>query len=582
MSDNPGKLLKEAERCYRQGEKKKGALLVERVLMDNFNHAGAWQLLYKVYGGGKPFGAFQREFSQTYYPDKIVLLNQEEATRAPVGILAHFGRLFKPAPAAQASAPTSPPPEPPQEDLLAKTLLSAPTTPVERSAPPFQPGPSPFVEPIKPPPPASIPTSVAPFSGNGASFGKGREALIRVLVVDDITLTRDNIIRSLTFEQNIEVVGNANSGTQAIEMVRQLRPDVVLMDINMPGMDGIAATRAVIHEVPYAQVIILSVQDDTDYLRKAMMAGARDFLTKPPMIDELIGAVLRAGEIAHRERLKAPQSVPSTGHSGSIPVFSPAHPQGKIITVYSPKGGAGCTLIAANLAVALHNDDSRVALVDGNLQFGDLLVLFNEQSKNTVLDLAPRAAELDADIVEEVMVAHKSGIHLLAPPGPQDAEQITGGQFAAMLDYLRNLYAYVIVDTPARLSDVTIAALDTSDLVLLLTTQDIPAIANLRKFMDLVPLLKFDRRRIITVMNQYNQRINIDPVKVGQTLQNDIIATLPCDARLVIPSINRGIPFMLESDSSSSELGKSIRGLAETVRQRSQELRQIPAALAAD
>src|SRR5512135_1095100 len=121
---------------------------------------------------------------------------------------------------------------------------------------------------------------------------------IRVLIVDDVAETRENVRKLLTFEPDFEVVGAARSGREAIQMAEELNPDVVLMDINMPDMDGITATEAVRQRRPSAQIIILSVQNDPNYMRRAMLAGARDFLAKPPMADELISAVKRAGRMA--------------------------------------------------------------------------------------------------------------------------------------------------------------------------------------------------------------------------------------------------------------------------------------------
>ena len=129
----------------------------------------------------------------------------------------------------------------------------------------------------------------------------------RVLVVDDISETRENIIRSLLFNDNIEVVGTAANGYQAIELAKKLKPEVVIMDVNMPDMDGIHATATIRREVPSAQVIILTIQDDLDYMRNAMLAGARDFLTKPPMIDELNAAVQRAAIYSRQELEKTSQ-----------------------------------------------------------------------------------------------------------------------------------------------------------------------------------------------------------------------------------------------------------------------------------
>ena len=104
---------------------------------------------------------------------------------------------------------------------------------------------------------------------------------IRVLIVDDIPETRDHLSKLLGFESDIEVVGAAASGREALELAGQLTPDIVLMDINMPDMDGIAATERLAAEVPTAAVVMMSVQGEADYLRRSMLAGAREFLVKP-------------------------------------------------------------------------------------------------------------------------------------------------------------------------------------------------------------------------------------------------------------------------------------------------------------
>jgi pilus assembly protein CpaE len=134
---------------------------------------------------------------------------------------------------------------------------------------------------------------------------------IRVLIVDDISETRESIRRMLQFEPSIEVIGVAENGKQAIEMAQQAKPDVVIMDINMPDIDGITATEQIRKKVSYIQVVILSVQSDPSYMRRAMLAGARDFLAKPPMIDELVAAVKRAGAMAVEEKSKAAATFPT-------------------------------------------------------------------------------------------------------------------------------------------------------------------------------------------------------------------------------------------------------------------------------
>ena len=394
---------------------------------------------------------------------------------------------------------------------------------------------------------------------------------IRVIIVDDIAETRENIRKLLQFESDIEVVGVARTGREGIDLASEVSPDVILMDINMPDMDGIAATETIRKEVPFVQIVILSVQGDPNYMRRAMLAGARDFLTKPPMVDELISAIRRAGKMAHEEKLQAgPHYARGDSTSGVPGTRAATGPKGEIILIYSPKGGVGCTTIATNLAVALHNDETPAVIVDGNLQFGDVAVMLNERSRNSIVDLAPRADELDPDVVENVLVTHgDSGVRILtAPSRPEFAENVTGEQFGKVLKYLTELYSYVVVDTSSSLTDAVLSAIDASTLVILVVSQDIPSINNSRLFLDLADVLGVNRNNIIFIMNRYDKRIAITPEKVGENLHQEIKAVIPSDERTVVPSVNRGVPFVLNAKGRSNQISRSIFELAEIVRQK--------------
>ena len=190
--------------------------------------------------------------------------------------------------------------------------------------------------------------------------------------------------------------------------------------------------------------------------------------------------------------------------------------RGKIVSVYSPKGGTGCTTIAVNLALALHNDDTRVVIVDSNLQYGD--VACSSMSRGRIPSLIwPRSLmnlTLTLLMASCSSMRRQASVSLASPSRPELADKITADQFLKILEFLRRMYAYVVVDTPSFLGDVTVAAIDVSDVIVLVTTQDIPAIKNARLFLDLLQNLRIDRGRIAFVMNRFDKRIAITAERV--------------------------------------------------------------------
>lgn len=373
----------------------------------------------------------------------------------------------------------------------------------------------------------------------------------RVLIVDDIAETRENIKKLLQFESDLEIVGGARTGQEAIQLAAETKPHVVLMDINMPDMDGITATEAVLEEIPYAQIIILSVQNEPDYMRRAMLAGARDFIPKPPSGEELIKAIRELAERAKREENKlkaAPQPVMTGG--GGFSATGRLRPEGKILAVYSAKGGVGCTTLATNIAVGLNSPETPAVLVDTNMQFGDISVFLNLQVKNSMIDLASRADDLDTEIVEEILMSHQCGLKVLAsPPRPEMAEEVHADQVRKVLQYLKRIFAYVIVDTSSTVDDVTLAVLDVTDMLIAVATPDIPAIKDARLLFDLLGVLGLSKERVFFVLNKMDRNSNITAKAVAENLKRPVDGEIPADERAVTTSINRGVPLMLGDKS---------------------------------
>jgi len=369
---------------------------------------------------------------------------------------------------------------------------------------------------------------------------------ITLLIVDDIPETRENLRKLLYFEPNIEIVGMAGNGREAIQQAKALQPHIVLMDINMPDMDGITASQEITRAAPMCQVIMMSVQSETDYLRRSMLAGAADFLTKPFTSEELSSSIRRVYEMGASRRAAMP--VTPAGVEGGPTVAARRPPAGgKLLLVYSPKGGTGCSVVAINLAIALGQVTSKkVVLVDASLQFGDLAVLLNLQGHRSIADVSSQKGELDTEYLTAILAPHPSGIRVLAaPPVPEAAETIGPDQVKNILTALRQQSDYVVVDTWSYLDDIVLAAMDLADRIVVVLTPEIPAIKSAKQFFEIAEALQFADDRIDLILNQILPRDSIRAEQLEGSLKHKIAAQLEYDPRSIRQAINQGLPLIM-------------------------------------
>ena len=383
---------------------------------------------------------------------------------------------------------------------------------------------------------------------------------IRVVIVDDIAETREHLTKLLSFESDIEVVGAASSGEEAVDLTGKLQPDILLMDINMPGMDGIATTERVSATFPMTSIIMMSVQGEADYLRRSMLAGAREFLVKPFSSDELTASIR---QVHVREKQKRGRMVvPSQDGGGDA-----AKKRGRVVTLFAPKGGVGRTTLAVNLAVAMAGEQRQtVTLVDGSFQFGDVGVLLNLNPKNkSIIDVVADPSSTDDDLVDTTLINHSTGIKvLLAPPSPEMAELITVDQIRRMMTRLRETNDFTVVDLWPHFNDVSLALLDMSDVILTVLTLEITNIKNVRLFLEVAEQLGYgDRLKL--VLNRADSAFGIRVADVENSVGRKIDHQVVSDGRTVVYALNRGVPFVWSNSQApvSEDILKISRALVQ-------------------
>ncbi|MBK8021360.1 MAG: response regulator [Chloroflexi bacterium] len=387
--------------------------------------------------------------------------------------------------------------------------------------------------------------------------------------MDDIAETRENIKKLLAFEeQEFRVVGSVGTGREAIKAAIETRPDIVIMDINMPDMDGITATGEISKRVPTAAVIMMSVQTDADYMKKAMQAGARQFLGKPIDTDELYSTI-RAVYNSYkpfRDQAAAMQDMPVDVRKPQAPIGEPGTRAGHVIVVYSAQGGSGCTTIATNLASGLMKKNVRVLLVDANLQFGDVGVFLKLQSQSTLIDLVGKIEDLDTDFFDSVVATHDSGLKvLLGPLRPEFAEEVEAVPQAVsrMVEKIADGYDYVVIDTSRRVDEHLLSLTDIASKVLLVFNPTLAGIKNTKFVIELFDRLNYPPEKSLLVLNRVEdersrQRVTIATEQIERFLKKQVFAKIPDAEREVLGAVMKGVPIVASRDRSKSPVKEFV------------------------
>lgn len=374
---------------------------------------------------------------------------------------------------------------------------------------------------------------------------------IRVLIADDIDETRNVIKRILTLDSdNFEVAGEAANGLDVLKLIPKCKPDVILMDINMPKMNGLEATEKITEDYPSIIVIIMSVQADSEYLKRAMFSGAKEYIIKPFDYDNLINTITAT---YNKYKDKVVRYVEK----------NEVEREGKIISFYSTKGGVGKSVLSLNNAIMLSKEyKKKTLLIDLDLLFGDISLMINKHTERTLLDIVDERQFDSYDNIKPYLSKYNDNLDIvLGPKNPEGGEYISKEVIESIIKQVKKHYDMIIVDTSINFNDVTLSVLDISDLILIVTTTEITSIKNTKLGLGVMKSLNYDNNKVKVVINFSTNKYGISIKDLEEVFKDNIFASIPEEKQVNI-SVNKGFPICNDSKQSSSKIVKAIKDMS--------------------
>jgi pilus assembly protein CpaE len=378
----------------------------------------------------------------------------------------------------------------------------------------------------------------------------------RVVAICEAGATQAQITSALSAQPEFTLVEVLESTEKLVRQLRAVEPDIVIIDHILGGDPTLDIIDDLALQFPQAAVVAILVSSDPVMAQRVMLAGARGFVVQPFTQINLLSVLRRMVELENRR-----QPIRSTSVFSLPEAIRPL----RSVAVYSPRGGAGTSTVAANLAVAIAEETgSKVLLFEGKLFFGHLEVMLNIRAQNNISDLVQHAAHLDEALIRDVISEHASGIHvLLAPSNIQIAQGIRPDDLYTVFVALNRIYDYIVVDNGSMLSEASVTMMDAVDRILLVTNPDLAALHDTSRFIQLSRSLGYAPDKILTVLNRAGVTGGIRQNDIEAVLHYELYAQIANDPEASLRSLNRGIPMLARYPRSPAS--RSIRELAKNL-----------------
>lgn len=341
-----------------------------------------------------------------------------------------------------------------------------------------------------------------------------------------------------------------------MESIETIQPDCLVLDFQNSLTKPLELVESLSWQFPHMAIVAALGPEQMSDVNKVILAGARAFVGLPLGQQELLETLGHLKDVQQRSQ---------RGPSGDGTEGVSAASRGTFL-VFSPKGGVGSSLVAVNLSMALREALGHdVLLMDGKLLFGDLDLMLNLKTDNTIADFIPHIGSLDESLIRDVVAEHISGIKVLpAPPNPVAAQGIHPEELHRILAGVQSIYPSIVIDGGNFLNDNAVTLMDASFRVLLIMKPDMASLRAVSRYFELCrTTLSFSKERILVVVNQYDQQEGLSVADIERALEVKVFATLPWDPRAAVQSINRGVP--LSMPDQRNQLRKAFQAMAKNL-----------------
>jgi pilus assembly protein CpaE len=373
---------------------------------------------------------------------------------------------------------------------------------------------------------------------------------LKAVVGIDADVDAGALVELLGPEDKVELVGPASDLAETWDALEDEAPDLLIVGCAGNGERALSFVSAAVKRRPQLPIVAVYQGAPDGFVAAAFEAGADEVLVQAWAPED--GADPSAAEVLFTLQ-KAIARRNGTG-------FNARGRHSRTICVLGPKGGIGKTVVASNLAVTLASQGASVALVDLNLQFGDLALALDLAPDLTIYDLATSGGAVDAEKLQAFLTEHESGAQvLMAPTRPDQAGTITADFLHRVYALLRSMHEYVVVDTAPGFTPEVIASIDGSSDICMVTALDVLSLKSARVGLETLAMMGQDPARMRLVLNRADSRVGLSAEAVAAALGREPDVLVPSH-RDVTRSVNEAKPIV--TASPRSEVSRAFKQLA--------------------